>query len=114
VVAKVGVPDAIHRNCRRLVLINGAPRQHTTTAEPADIRPTQQNLSMASMRQALKGLTGVRQEWGRYRIRFFGGREPVTDKWLGGHPVGGAVARGQPVGWSRVCGGGIHSPAALD
>jgi hypothetical protein len=69
---------------------------------------------MASMRQALNGLTGVRQEWGRYRIRFFGGREPVTDKWLGGHPVGGAVARGQPVGWSRVCGGGIHSPAALD
>ena len=50
------------------------------------------------MRRVLKGLTGVRQEWGRYRIRFFGGQEPVTDKWLGGHPVGGAVASGQPVG----------------
>jgi hypothetical protein len=35
---------------------------------------------MASMRQALKGLTSVRQEWGRYRIRFFGGREPVIGK----------------------------------
>jgi hypothetical protein len=53
---------------------------------------------MAWMRQALKGLIGVRQEWGRYQIGFFGGREPVIGKWLDGHPVGGAVACGQPVG----------------
>lgn len=66
------------------------------------------------MRPALKGLIGVLREWGGYRIGFFGGQEPVIDEWLGGHPVGGAVARGQPVGWSGVCGGGIHGPAALD
>ncbi len=32
------------------------------------------------MRQALKGLIGVGQEWGGYRIGFFGGREPVIGK----------------------------------
>jgi hypothetical protein len=35
----------------------------------------------------------------------------LLDEWLAGHPVGGAVASGQPVGWSSVCGSSTYSLA---